>query len=291
MSEDFQQRIVPFYGDELIAVQRSDGNIFVHFGRVCDNLGLARAPQVRRVQRHAVLEKGLVSLTVATEGGAQLVQCLRIDLLPLWMAGLQVSRVKEDLRDKLARYQHEAAGVLWQAFKPQLVVAEQAPMVEADSTAIQQIQQIIEMGYAIARMGEQQLELQRQQQALHGRMDAAARIIRDVQGYLERVDVRLGAVEDVLAPGAAITDAQATEVANRVKALAELLTETHAGKNHYQGIFAELYRRFGVSSYKLIPQRKYAAVLAFLDDWHRAATATPPERQGVAGGSSQPHDV
>lgn len=276
MREDTQQRIVGFYGDELIAIQRSDGTIFVHFGRLCDNLGLARASQVRRVQRHDVLQTGLESLEVATEGGPQAVQCLRIDLLPLWMAGLQASRVKAELRDKLVRYQREAAVALWQAFKSQIVVPEPAP--EADSAAIQQIQQIIELGYAIARMGEQQLELSRQQHALTGRMDAAARIIRDVQGHLEHVDVRLGAVEERLAPGSAIGDAQATEVANRVKALAELLTGAHAGKNHYQGIFAELYRRFGVSSYKLIPQRRYAAVLAFLEDWRAAATAAPPER-------------
>ncbi len=275
MSETSQQRIVPFYGDELIAVQRSDGNIFVHFGRLCDNLGLARTSQARRVQRHEVLQNGLVTLVIETEGGAQSVQCLRIDLLPLWMAGLHASRVKAELREKLVRYQQEAAVVLWQAFKSQIVVAE--PVITSESAAIQQIQQIIEMGYAIARMGEQQLELQRQQQGLANRMDAAARVIRDVQNHLEHVDVRLGAVEERLSPGVAITDEQATEVANRVKALAELLTGKHTGKNHYQGIFAELYRRFGVSSYKLIPQRKYGAVLAFLESWRAAATPAPPE--------------
>jgi hypothetical protein len=276
MSHSSIQRIVPFYGDELIAIQQPDGNIFVHFGRLCENLGLSRTAQVRRVQRHEVLDNGLTTLEVETEGGAQTAQCLRIDLLPLWMAGLHASRVKEQVRPKLVHYQQEAAMVLWQAFKPQ-IVAEEAPIVVAESAAIQQIQQIIEMGYAIARMGEQQLELQRQQEALTGRMDAAARIIRDMQGHLERVDVRLGAVDGRLQPGAAVTDEQATEVSNCVKALAELLTGVHAGKNHYQGIFAELYRRFGVSSYKLIPQRKYAAVMAFLEAWRAAATVTPPD--------------
>jgi hypothetical protein len=42
-------------------------------------------------------------------------------------------------------------------------------------------------------------------------------------------------------------------------------------RSPYQGIFAELYRRFGVSSYKLIPQAKYQAVLTFLDDWRQRA--------------------
>lgn len=278
MSDATHQQIVPFHGDELIALQRPDGNIFVHFGRLCDNLGLARSPQVRRIQRHEVLNTGLVTLTIVTEGGAQATQCLRIDLLPLWMAGLHASRIKAELRDKLVQYQQEAAVVLWQAFKPRILV-EQQPAEPVDDGVIQQLQQIVELGYAIARMGEQQIELQRQQQALSGRMDSAARVIRDVHVRLDIMDGRLGDIEDRVRPGAAVSEAQATEISNQVKALAELLTGTDAGarsgaKNHYQGIFAELYRRFGVSSYKLIPQAKYQAVVAFLDDW-RASVIDP----------------
>jgi hypothetical protein len=93
------------------------------------------------------------------------------------------------------------------------------------------------------------------------------------------MDIRLGDVEDLVRPGATISDAQATEVSHHVKALAELLTGRDAdspsgAKNHYQGIFAELYRRFGVSSYKLIPQSKYQAVLTFLEDWRTAAVGS-----------------
>src|SRR5215213_5686161 len=73
-----------------------------------------------------------------------------------------------------------------------------------------------------------------------------------------------------------LIDAQAAEVSHQVKALAELLTSQEAGKNHYQGIFAELYRRFGVGSYKIIRQEQYAAVLAFLSDWRRAVQAGHP---------------
>ncbi|CAA9302899.1 MAG: hypothetical protein AVDCRST_MAG93-4727, partial [uncultured Chloroflexia bacterium] len=74
--------------------------------------------------------------------------------------------------------------VLWQAFRSQIVVEEttimpvdQHDIVPIDTHAIEQLQQIAEMGYAIARMAEQQIELQRQQQALVGRMDTAAGIV------------------------------------------------------------------------------------------------------------------
>ncbi|MDQ5852165.1 MAG: phage antirepressor N-terminal domain-containing protein [Chloroflexota bacterium] len=77
MSEPLHQRIVSFYGDELVAIQQPDGAIFVLFARLCENLGLARGGQVRRVQRHAVLSEGLVAVPVQTDGGAQEAQCLR----------------------------------------------------------------------------------------------------------------------------------------------------------------------------------------------------------------------
>jgi hypothetical protein len=273
MTDALDRRIIPFYGDELIAVQQPDGTIYVLFARLCENLGLARRSQVLRVQRHAVLAKGLVTLTVHTDGGPQEAQCLRLDLLPLWLSGLQAGRVKPEIQPKLVRYQEDASVVLWQAFKPQIVVEETALTHVVDEQVLQQLQHIAEMGRAITRMAEQQMELQRQQQTLTSRMDAAARIIKDVYGMVTTIDVRLGVLEDQIHPASFITVQQATEVSNRVKALAELLTGKDAAKNWYQGIFQELYRRFGVSSYKLIHQDQYEAVLAFLDDWRQSALA------------------
>ncbi len=276
MAESLPQRSVPFYGDDLVAVQQPDGTIFVLFARLCGNLGLNQQAQARRVQRHAVLQKGLVSISVETDGGVQTAQCLKLSLLPLWLSGVQTTRVKPELQQRLVLYQEEAADVLWQAFKPQILVHETAIGSAEDQHALQQLQQIAELGRAITRMAEQQIELQRQQQALAGRVDVAARVVRDVQDHLFGVQVRLGVLEDQLRPAEYIVEAEATEVSNQVKALGELLTSKNSGKNQYQSIFAELYRRFGVSSYKLIRREQYRAVLAFLEDWRKAAV-TPAE--------------
>ncbi len=55
----------------------------------------------------------------------------------------------------------------------------------------------------------------------------------------------------------------------RLNALAELLSHELASKNHYQGIIAGLYRRFGVSSYNVIGQEHDADGLPFLEKWPR----------------------
>jgi hypothetical protein len=113
-------------------------------------------------------------------------------------------------------------------------------------------------------MAEQQLALERRMATSESRLDRAAAVVGQIQQ-------RLAAVEHRLAPGQPVTDEQATEISAAVKALAEFLAGRDKSKNHYQGIFAELYRRFGVSSYKLIPATKFGPVMAFLDEWRRAA--------------------
>ncbi|NJO83459.1 MAG: hypothetical protein HC828_12005 [Blastochloris sp.] len=48
-------------------------------------------------------------------------------------------------------------------------------------------------------------------------------------------------------------------------------------KNHFQGIHAELHRRYGAKSYSLIRVEQYASVLTFLEEWDQAA------RSGATG--------
>src|SRR5690349_11042000 len=103
MTSGLSQRVVSLYGDDLIGVQSADGTIYAPFNRLCDNLGLQRDGQAQRVRRHAVLNDALATLTIETAGGPQQTQCLRVDALPLWLSGIQASRVKEELREKLIR--------------------------------------------------------------------------------------------------------------------------------------------------------------------------------------------
>jgi hypothetical protein len=130
--------------------------------------------------------------------------------------------------------------------------------------------QIRDLGAALMQMAEQQMALEGrvdETHALatqaHGRLDKAADVINSLQR-------RTYKLEDKLHPHAYITEEQAAHVSTVVKSLAEMLTR-QKGKNQYQGVFSELYRRFGVPSYKHIRQEQYDSVLAFLDDWYAAA--------------------
>jgi P22_AR N-terminal domain len=262
MTEALEPRAVAFYGDEIIAVQEHDSAIYVLFSRMCENIGRSRVTETRRVQQHAVLNKGLTELIIQTPGGPQNMVCLRLDLIPLWLASIPSSRIKAAFKEKLVRYQTEAAAVLWQAFKPQ-IVDEQLPANRESALAITQLEQVIEQSRAMQRMAEEQITLIR-------RMDTAARIVKTIQTDVAAVHVRLGMLEERLHPSNYITDQQAAEVQSAVAAVAMALTKRDPSKNHFQSIHAELHRRYKAKSYSLIRVEQYAAVLKFLEAWDEA---------------------
>ena len=257
---------VDFYGEELI-IALSGAASFVALRPICDYLGLDWSAQYRRVQRDAVLARQTRAMVLAGADGRQREMiCLQLDYLPGWLFGVTTGKLRPELIEKLTRYREECFQVLWRAYQSEIAPAwDTAPPTTTQTTdAALALAQVRDLALAIAAMAEQQIALQEQFGGFSARLDRAAAVVGDLQR-------RVSAVESHTMPAEAISDEQATEIAAQVKALAELLTEHDASKNHYQGIFSELYRRFGASSYKLLRLSQYRDALAFLEDWRQAA--------------------
>lgn len=111
-----EQRIVPFIGDELAAALTSGGNIYITLPGIARALGLNTQAQLRRVLRTPTLARGLQIIPLETPGGTQTVNCLRVDKVALWLAGIETSRVKPEFRAKIEAYQEELAPVAMQVF-------------------------------------------------------------------------------------------------------------------------------------------------------------------------------
>jgi hypothetical protein len=263
------QRTVNFYGDQITVALVEEDEPYVPLRTLTDYLGLDWSSQYRRTQRDSVLARSLRTLTVQSADGKQRdMVCLPLDKLPGWLFGITVSKVKPELAPKLERYREECFRVLWKEFQSDLAQRQTA-------LARSPLAQVREMGLAIAQLAEQQMALEGRVVYIDGtvtvlssrvdkadeRLDRAAQIV----GQLQQ---RLGTIERKL-EHSHVTDAQAAEISNKVKALAQLLSEKDPSKNHYQSIFGELYRRFQVSSYKAIPASRYSEVMTFLDDWLR----------------------
>ena len=266
-----EERTIDFHGDPVTAVLvpgDPQPEIYVPVRPLCEYLGLAWSGQYERLKRDPVLDESLRFVRVTRtnpSGGDPNVLCLPLEYLPGWLFGINVSRVRPELQEKITRYRRECFRVLWRAFQADALSAlGQRDGRKGTPTDLLSIR---DMGLAIVEMAEQQLALEQRVTEHHGRLDRAATVIKEVQR-------RLTSVEDQLAPDAAITEGQAAEMAARVKAIAKTLSERDPSKNHYQGVFGELYRRFRVTTYKQVRQEQYPEVLAFLDEWQASIEGT-----------------
>jgi hypothetical protein len=259
--EIVQQRTVQFYDDELVAIRADDQQIYVAVRHMCKALGLTTAPQTRRIKRHAILADGYKGVTIlVTPGGRQRTGMLRVDLVPLWLTGISTKAVKEEIRPKLEMYQREAARVLWEAFQEGQLTSDLDldELLAGNSPAAQ----AYKMASAIMHLARQQLLLEVQLQSQAGQLD-------DHEERLEQIETTLGD------PGRSIMPEQASQISQAVKAVAMKLSE-QSGRNEYGGVYGEFYRKFSITSYKLLPAKRFQEAIDFLTDWHQSLVGDEP---------------
>src|SRR5690606_35850380 len=115
------QKEVVFYEDMITAVLvtiNGEDQIYVPLRPICDYLGLSYAGQRERVGRDPVLSENVHQIRISRsveDGSDQEMVCLALKFLPGWLFGVSVNRVKEELREKIIRYQRESYDVLWEA--------------------------------------------------------------------------------------------------------------------------------------------------------------------------------
>jgi hypothetical protein len=280
--EPIEEKVVQFYGDELVAVRVEDGTIFVPVRRLCENLGVAWTPQWQRIQRNEVLAEAVKSIIVTITDSrprrgpkqAEMV-CLPLKFIPGWLFGIQASRVREELRPKLIHYQRECFDALWEAFKTDILPVVEPSQAPGD---LSPAERAVQIARALYELSLSQLEMERrlaQQETdvirAHMRLDRAGEAFGSHEQRLKRIEM-------TIAGGKTITDEQAATISEAVKALAFELGRRRGdpGRNPYQQIYAEMYRKFRVPAYRSIPLKSFPAVMEWLKEWWQRVTDAPP---------------
>jgi len=253
MSKDLtvvEQREVTFYDDQLTAVRVDDGRVYVAIRHMCELLGIDTQGQTQRIDRHTILSEGRGVCELHTPGGLQSAIVLRVDLVPLWLSGIRTSAIRDAAtRLKLENFQREAAAVLWEAFQDGRLTADPdfELLLQSDSEAVQAY-----------RMAMAVVKLARNQIILESRLDVH--------------EQRLETIEAQLAPPAhAITQSQAMQISQAVKAVA-IAQGQQTKRNEFGGVYGELYRKFEITSYKLLPASKFDEAMKFLTEWYGSLT-------------------
>lgn len=91
---------------------------YVAMKPICENIGLQWEAQLRRIKRNHVLSKGMTIMDIPSNGGIQQYVCLPLGLLNGWLMGVDISKVKLEIKDTLIKYQLECFDVLYKHFMP-----------------------------------------------------------------------------------------------------------------------------------------------------------------------------
>lgn len=256
-----EEKTVIFYEDELTAVLLREGErteVYVPLRPIARYLGLAWPGQYMRLQRDPILSEALRSVIVTiTDLGEREMVALPLKFLPGWLFGVNVNRVREELREKILRYQRECYDVLAEAFQEGRLTADEsfeALLQRADP----EIVRAYEVAQAVVRLARNQILLEAR---LTGRLD-------EHEERLEDIEARIGIA-------GVVTEEQAAHISQAVKTIAYKLSEK-SGRNEYGGVYSQLYSRFGITSYKLLPAHRYGDAMAFLAEWWQEVTGVAP---------------
>lgn len=252
-----KQKTVTFYDDQITAVLVEDGTVYVPLRPICDLLGVAWSAQRTRIKRDPILSNELTTCVIVTITQGQPPQrremsCLSVDFISGFLFGINANRVKPELREKIIRYQYESYKVLAEAFNEGRLTmddgVEALIQADPDNVAVQAYQ----MAMAIAKLARQQLAIE-----VH---------LQNQSEMLTDHEVRLEQLEASLSDDAHISDAQAAQLSQAVKAVAIVLGQ-QTKRNEFPGVYGELYRRYDCSSYKLLKKKDFDSAMNWLNEW------------------------
>lgn len=148
---------VEFHGQPLVAVL-IDGHPHVAMKPICENIGLQWEAQLKRIKRTPVLAScmSIMDIQMPSDDQRRELAFLPLSKLNGWLFGVDVNRVREDIRPRLMQYQEECFDVLFKHFMP--APAEQRPhnpAIDYDRISPAQAQELKELVQAVVDTGKQ----------------------------------------------------------------------------------------------------------------------------------------
>lgn len=110
-----QVQLVPFYEDQIEAVQTPDGEVHAVPKRICENIGVNWKTQFRKLQRDPIYS--MVMMTIETKEGPRETCVIPIAKVAFWVSGIQSNKVAPEVREKMKLYREECADVLDRHFR------------------------------------------------------------------------------------------------------------------------------------------------------------------------------
>lgn len=248
-----RERKLDFRGKEIDTADLKDGKGYVSLRSLCEAFGLDQRAQRRRLQRQqGYFEPYTATILVNTAGGPQPALCLMASAVPLFLTGVELSRLKDlEARDLLLTFLDEAHVVLAEHFgisergEIQFLRESVARMVSEQEAFEENLSKKVEAELAEIRQAHAE-KIQQIRQAFG-----------DLRQQVSRID-------RVSGPQVRLTPEQRGHIRELVATLGTLMQEQGVAKP-YPGIYMDLTRMTGVSRTADIRQEDFSQVIAFLE--------------------------
>src|SRR5260221_2732537 len=97
--------MVPGWRGALVMIVAADGRVYIPLRMLCEVLGIDARQQLDRLREHAVLAQMLSQQYIQTRGGRQAVWCIERRGLGFWLGGVQLNKLRSELRDSILALQ------------------------------------------------------------------------------------------------------------------------------------------------------------------------------------------
>ena len=260
-----EQKMIPFEGDELTAALSPGGVIYMSLPSMCKALGLPTNTQIQRIKRTKSLIKGLRLIPLATRGGFQRANCLRVDKVALWLAGVETSRMKNDeFRNKVETYQEELAPVATQVFMRVMGLRTRdiTPSTDPQILALaDRVDTLTEITTLVREYMETLLEAQGHTSM---QLEQAIHLLEALTNRQEVTETQVAKIDERTQR---LTSAHGKDVQELVDLIATTL-EKHSPNITTQlahsMVYGRLKKRFRARSYIEIPDERFDEVMAYL---------------------------
>lgn len=263
--EPTEQQTITFYGKPLRVVRLPNGEPGVVLNELCENMGLERRAQLRRIHRKRAIEVGLASVRIDTPGGPQVVSALTLKVTPAWLFGIDADRARPEMRPEIERYQAECVDVLYQWAA--------TPRLEAPANLVPE--KPIEKPTMPSPDASRELwrEYYRQMTEFMDWQITIDEQMRSTEERLESIEAIIPMILEQLPP-ATITARHQNDVKHYVIELGK------ATKKHPQTIWSMVYTAFQVPTYKDLREADWDRVQHwFQAQFHKAGRPLPSEEQ------------
>lgn len=281
-----EQQLIPFMGDDLAATLTRSGSIFITLPGMCAALGLNVKGQTQRIKRTHTLAKGLRIIPIETRGGSQRINCLRVDKIGLWLAGVQTNSIKSEFRAKIEAYQEELAPIATQVFLriAGISTLQTVPSTDPQLAALaEQIDTLTDIATFLREHMEALLAATGQITGTSLRLDQAAQLLESLSEQKKELSERQEATEHLIAQiderTKRLTPAHQREAQVFVDRMVRTTKHAHSPLT-YSIIYGRLKHHFRVGSYSEIADERFGEVMSFLRDELRKASEGKEPEQG-----------